>query len=266
MDDNKIITDLIKSLRRANRHTFGKESVSEIVAFLKSENTNNISTIKDAYYDIVDYLAIKKGDELTAICSGADRMRIELIIDILISVNYDKIASLSPEKITQKINAELAKNGSTFKITISPNIASIIYKIKTMEGLKRAARLVSVYDIAVEVYQYSKKFLDVPVSDLRLDLETLEKNIGEIKMILFDDDKAKQIAISYLSQKGYPAVALNGKDAGELLKIMGRHYMAALSVLFVKLANSSRTITNKNDVIDATALFLLDQQDLTNPD
>lgn len=262
-DQNKL--KILKTLRVANMRPYDQESLSEIIAVVKSTDQGYLRLIKENYYDLVDYLAILVGDELTKISKG-DREQTQALVTILVNINGDKIQQLSAEEITHSINSELTKEKEEVQISISSEIHKIITRVKALEQIKRVIRLINVYDHSMEIFPYCKKYINLPTEKLISELATLEDNIRDTKLFLVDDEKAKKFALDYLTTKGYPPVVLKSKNASGLLIIIERHYFAAMTVYAMKLKNNSAPINNQNELIDFIALFLLDQEDLTDTD
>ncbi|PIS07421.1 hypothetical protein COT78_03725 [Candidatus Berkelbacteria bacterium CG10_big_fil_rev_8_21_14_0_10_43_13] len=261
MDEAEIIKNL-KVLRSANKKSFGQESLTEVLALAQNNNKNMLSVVQNNYYDLIDYLAVMKGQELAKIYHATSRDEISLLTDVLLSINMPKIDSLDPAEITQKINLELVREKSSLQIKQSPDIKKIISKIIIFEQIKRACRLFSVYEETMEILPYCKKYILLRPDELTSDLMTLEKCIADTKILIINDNKAREVAIDYLSKKGYPDITTQNKNGGELISILEKHYLAALAVRYLQEEKKGTIVNNQNDLIDVIALFLLDQEDI----
>jgi len=261
MNESEIIK-ILKLILLSNLKPYGQESLTEILALSQAKNKNITTIVRNNFYNLMDYIAILRGEQIAKLYIAKSVEQIDLINNLCLSINTKKIDALSSTEITQKINTELKKEKSVVQINEISEIKNVIARLQRLERVRRGCRLIYVYNETLEILPYCKKYIILNPEDLSTDMSILEKSVLTAKVLMFDNEETKKIATEYLTKKNYPLVAIQNKNGNQLREILEKHYLAAVAVKYLHEAQKKPILTNQNDLLDIVALFLLDQADI----
>ena len=109
--------------------------------------------------------------------------------------------------------------------------------------------------VVEEVLPYSNRYINMPPARTAEEINQLSDCFKEARSYMEDAERVEKRITEILIQTGHPLLSIQGKDPGELLKILYLKEKAAKGVLCA-IRSKGNLIITKNDIKDGIAEIL----------